>query len=141
MSDVKREYLRLRRRGWRAVDAIRAARIHERWRELEGDRVKIDLLPEIDAYDYDLVESEKDRKAIAARIESEGYWIAVAYIRLHDDDEWEEVESIGGFIGDDFDDSGYDVDLKLTALEALDAAYQREADSYADRATYASALP
>jgi len=135
---IKLEYQRLRRRNWRAVDAIRAARINCQWDELEAqDLLRVIQEPEIDWYEFDPSVDSKYKSEVEDRINREGYWIYLTQMRMSVDNEWETVDSCGGFIGFDWHDSGYDIDMKLAAIQALDDAYQFEANEMAERATYA----
>lgn len=96
--------------------------------------------PECEWYEHG-DDTPAQRKVTNARIEREGHWILVAYFRANDSDPWETCDSVGGFIGDDWKDSGYDVDLMAHALDCLDAERERIATEgaaeLAARATYA----
>lgn len=143
---TRHEYNRLRALGWTASDALRSARIKDRFSDLENDGlVKLELEPECDFYDDSYLEScgltpdrlAREREDLRNRIERDGHWILVAYYRADDESEWIAADSCGGFIGDDWKDSGYDTDLRSAAIDAIEAITQREADSLATRATYA----
>lgn len=142
---VTKEYNRLRSKDWIASAAFRAASIHARFTQYEGKFVKLSCEPEIDWYDdsyidsWDCSEQEKKRfkKELADRIEREGHWILAAYCRVDESNRWEMVDSVGGFIGDDFIDSGYDVDLKRAALKELNNRWEEAAKELSKRATYA----
>jgi hypothetical protein len=150
----KHEYERLRRLGWRANQALAAAKLRDRFAELDGDLVKLEVEPEIDFYDDSYIDcwthlSERararERNELRKRINSEGHWILVAYWRPNHDADWEMADSVGGFIGDDYRDSGYDDDLRRDALDALQHHEELEAELEAARlerrATYAGASP
>ncbi len=143
---VRREYDRLRDKGWTAADALRAARIHDRWTDLENaGLVKLDMDPEIDCYDDSYIDTwglspgraAREKREIHERINREGHWIVVVYARATDEDEWSPVDSCGGFIGTDHEDSGYDVDLMRAAIDAHDAMVADEASDLATRPSYA----
>lgn len=68
---------------------------------------------------------ERERQAEIDRIERDGVWGYVA--EYWDGDQWEHADSIWGFIGGDFDSSGYDTDLMESALDALDACLVAQA--------------
>ena len=138
---IKAEYERLRRNNWRAVDALRAARVKDRFEDLQNERlVRFRFEPECDMYEFGEGE-EPFREEITERINREGYWIVCTDYLNAETEEWEQAEAIGGFIGDDWQDSGYDVDLRLAAIEAhetcVEQAAQREADALESRATFA----
>jgi hypothetical protein len=140
------EYLRLRRNGCSGSYALRAARTLDAFTDAENDGlVKLECEPECDYYDDSYVDTwehcsqtAKDRakKEIADRIDRDGHWILVGYY-LDTDGTWERADCIGGFIGDDWQDSGYDVDIRQACLDQLEAQAQCGADELASRATYA----
>lgn len=123
------EYRRLRQLDWPAAKAWDAAKVNDAFEELDGDLVMWAIVPEHDVYDdsyidaWDISPKRKEalKRELAERISREGCWIVVSYFRPSADDEWIAVDSVGGFIGDDMKDSGYDVDLKRAALDALAA--------------------
>jgi len=126
---VKAEYRRLRAKEWPARDALRAAKVKDAWEDAEAEGlVRAICEPEIDYYDdsyVDTWEISDARKArikadIAARIERDGHWMyATEY--LDPVDGWTVADSCGGFVGEDFEDSGYDTDMREAALKALAA--------------------
>ena len=113
--DITREYKRLRKLGHKACDAYRAAVVSTEFEALEHDgRVSLELAPDLDA---DLSYLEQDhftdyREEIYARANEEGCWGVVVKV------EGAAIDSVWGFIGDDWKDSGHDTDLKLAAIEA-----------------------
>lgn len=128
MNPVEYEYHRLRRKEWAAQAAWRAAKTNAEWDAAEWEElVKLDVIPEFDVYDDSFIDTwglspkkaEAEKKEIHQRIERDGCWIIVSYFRPDRDAEWIAVDSVGGFIGDDYKDSGYDTDLKRAALDAL----------------------
>lgn len=68
---------------------------------------------------------EREREAYIDRINRDGVWGYVS--QWYDGEEWHDVGSIWGFVGDDFTGSGYDHDLMEAALDALDAHTSRQA--------------
>lgn len=127
-SALVREY-RKQRQYYHAELALRAARVELAWREAEArGLVRLQAEPEIDCYDdsyidtWDMSEGRKERakKEVADRIDRDGHWILLSQF-LTDSGEWETADSVGGFIGEDYKNSGYDVDLKLAALTAAGA--------------------
>lgn len=141
-------YQHYRDLGYTGIRALRNARIRIRFDALESeDRVRLHTEPEIDYYDDSYIDtwahlSERSKarlkEEIAERIDREGHWILIGQWRKSPDDAWESADNCGGFIGDDYIDSGYDSDIMRATIEAFDDANQREADSLDSRATYAA---
>lgn len=71
-------------------------------------------------------------------IERDGIWMYATEYRINAVTPWQSADSIGGVEGS-IRGSGYDLDLMNAAFDALDAAYQAEADALDARATFASA--
>ena len=126
-SWIRAEYDRLRKAGWPASDALRAARTKDAFDDLENEGI-VKLEAEIDpeGHDPSYVDTWTDRpqawrdrtkKEISERASSEGTWGIVAYARASEDAVWEEVYSCWDFVGTDWKDSGYDVDARLAAVE------------------------
>jgi hypothetical protein len=142
---TQRYYVKYRGKNYPASVALRAAKIRTEWDSLECDGlVRIEVLSEIDSYEsiYGREEDDKYRREINARIENEGFYIYEVQYRLSEDsEEWVTVDSLGGFIGDDWFDSGYDIDMMASAIDALrkeqDRAATDEAEQLMSRATYA----
>ena len=123
------EYKRLRSQGWRAQQALRAARVRDRFTDLEDvGLVKIEAEPEFEVYDDTYIDTwglspekvKQEKKKLWALIEREGCWIYTSYFRRDDKSEWIAVDSVGMCIGH-LKDSGYDVDLMAAAIEALES--------------------
>lgn len=129
---VRKHYTRYRALGYCASDALRSAHIVVRFEDEGGSRdggdydglVKLECDLEYEPYDHG-DDTPAQRKVTNDRIEHEGHWILVSYWRANDSDPWEQADAIGGFIGDDWRDSGYDVDLMASALDCLDAERER----------------
>jgi hypothetical protein len=111
---IAHEYTKLRDAGWRATDAMRAARIRERFSRLEAQG-RVQLLCEYDEGPYQHGDLE-DEDETNARIDSEGLYGLVA-LAVGPEERAEVVDSIWGFIGYDWQNSGYDTDLMLAACE------------------------
>jgi hypothetical protein len=148
---VLREYRRLRALrwsnphgclvgGWPASDALRAARIREAFDALEDeDLVRLRAVPDEDDWtctepDFDgqyarKCDADRAREEYEAAIEQDGLWILVAEYRLSEDDPWEHADACGGFLGDDLEDNGYDVDLRRSAVDAYHEARLRAASA------------
>jgi hypothetical protein len=135
------DYRRLRRLGWGARDAFLHAKAEEQFNELAySGRVRIDILPDEDADPdnilgdaYDPASNqgvqrstlERQRNAILDAIERDGVWGAVAKYQDINTGAWIFVDSIWGFVGDSFADSGYDTELRTAAVCAFIAQTER----------------
>jgi hypothetical protein len=117
---LRREYLSLRADGWRAVDALQHARVVAAFSKRSGSDVRLTLVPDHDAdLSYlDQREFADVRAAEYERARHAGVWGLKAEYRNEATDQWEETDSVYGFIGDDWKRSGYDADLMRSALAA-----------------------
>jgi len=117
-STIQREYARLRKLGYPASNAWRAAKVRARF---DGEPC-VRLVGETDLLDLDVswCETERELAELIDRANRDGVWMWRAEY-LDPVDGWTSAWDCSGFIGDDFDDSGYDVDAREAALEALDA--------------------
>lgn len=70
---------------------------------------------------WEVSESEKDaaKKEIWERIEQDGVWGIVVDKKCSECGHWDEVDSVYGFIGNEYKNSGYDTDIKATGLKAI----------------------
>ena len=85
---------------------------HMSFDDLTGDTYNADVNPDVPKHVMD-----KQRQAEIDRIDSEGVYGHRA--EYWDGSEWIETDSIWGFVGDDFQSSGYDGDLMSSAMEGL----------------------
>jgi len=164
-SRTLKTYQAQRALGWHAAQALRNARTLAAWDKLDGwtancddgtapyergsgyGAVRLRIVSD-DSYDDSYIDtwsdvSEKERERIRAdlweRIAQDGvcgvvgeYWTG---------DAWEHADSCFGFIGDDWRNSGYDVDIMSATMDAyvahvMDYASELEAtrpDMYAAR--------
>jgi len=130
MLDVHQEYRRLRALGFRAVDAMRSARIAAAFEEeQEAGTLRFRVVPDECFDDTHLDMTDNERRQLWARINCDGVWGIVSEYRCACCGAWREAESVWGFVGDDFVDSGYDVDVKVEALQKLRA--QQEGSEHA----------
>ena len=128
--NIQNTFNDFRKQGFRPVEAIRAARILQKWEPLESEGfVKLEWHPDSDPYDDSFIDTwtdenentrEQYRKALWRDIERDGVWGLVASIRTDTDDSeaWEVVDSIWGLVGQD--DAGYGPDLMNAAIQELD---------------------
>lgn len=108
--DTLRHYRFGRRRGLRAVDALRCARTESDWLATDGVR----LIAEPDDGFAAAYDAEEDQPA----------WILLAQVALEPDadpealNDWETVDSVGAVVGDPFECAELVTDLKWAAIEA-----------------------
>jgi hypothetical protein len=133
---IKKEYFLLRSKGWKAIHALRDARIKIKFEDLEADgMVRIVAEPDEaytwaghggDCYNVDLLADTVPggartilawKKAEMERVERDGFTYVKTEVQCPCCGSWEFVDGIGGFVGDDWKDSGYDTDLMATAIE------------------------
>lgn len=107
--------------------------INEHWDDLESAGfVKLDVLPDVlscyedlagDCFntkvnnDMDASVLESQEQAFKERIDRDGVWVIVG--KYFDSEKWVSVDSCGGFVGDDWKNSGYDNDIMQNTIEAL----------------------
>ena len=139
-AHIIKEYRRLRAKNWKSVEAMRAARVKDEFQNL-GMYVRFVVEADDELYDdsyIDEVTFPNGKKELWSRIGMEGVWGLVGKYRASEDEPWEVADSVWGFIGDDWEDSGYDIDIKENTIKALHQAWQRKADELSERATYAA---
>jgi len=83
--------------------------------------------PEVNS-DIDPIELKKQLKAEQRRVKRWGVWGYVAFGKCRCCDSWKQLDSIWGFIGNDFIGSGYDDDLMQACLDHLNR-YKKEFDN------------
>ena len=145
-SEIVRNYRMNRAKGMEATYALRVAKgtieFEKRAKEVEAafgvqeyaGLVKFEVIPEEhvdlddlfgDTFNPKVVtyitpeKLEDEKQAEIDRIDRDGVWGIVS--SYYDGEQWRQAESCGGFIGDDFKGSGYDIDAKQEALDALKA--------------------
>lgn len=109
---IGHEYHRLRSMGWTAAHAYTAAKARVAFEALEGDgdegglvRMRVEPDETYDATDW------LDEPETMARLERDGAWGIIGEARSSESAPWVHVDSVWGFIGDDFKDSLYDTDI------------------------------
>jgi hypothetical protein len=127
------EYKRLRAKDWNAKDARRVALINAAFDKAEqGGLVRFRVLPDesiyddsyIDTWTHETEEARKEaKKELWEKIEREGVWGILAEIHVKCShcgaDRWDASDSVLAFVGEDWKDSGYDTDVKGSALQAV----------------------
>lgn len=122
-ESMKHAYLYFREKGFRAAQAYDYAMVRLAWEKLEEkDLVRFSVVPDDSGFDvqdlYVDEDSENDKNRIRARVERDGIWGIVSEVRCPCCGQWTAVDSVWGFVGDDFVDSGYDWDVKAEAIKA-----------------------
>lgn len=140
-----REYQRLRRKGWRSADAWQVATVKARWEDAGGYiktdgydedttehpvrlRIEPDEIVSLDDLagdtfdpkanpDIPKARMDREREAFIETVNRDGVWGVIA--EYWNGEKWVHADSCWGFVGDDWQDSGYDVDAMEAALEAL----------------------
>lgn len=120
------EYYRLRSLGFNAHNALKAARSNVEFKKLElMGVVKFEVVPDESLYDdsyvddwTDMTESQRaaKKREIWAMIENEGVWQILAQTRCPCCGQWIIVDTVSGFVGDSYTDSGYDSDVRFSAI-------------------------
>jgi hypothetical protein len=118
---MSREYWRLRALGWRAQYAFHAARVNVRFEEAERRGLVRFIRQGDDTMTLEDLAgegmSERQMLDFAYRVDTEGAWYVGTEFQIGG--RWAPADSVGGFVGDDWKDSGYDVDMREAALERL----------------------
>lgn len=120
--DEQREYARLRAAGWHAKQALDEARtlvLFEQYEDAGWVRFRVE--PD-ELYEVDLDPScfsQRDIEAEHARVNNKGAWGIISEYRCPLGGTWEHADSVWGFIGDDWRDSGYDGDVRRAALDGV----------------------
>lgn len=121
-TNPRKVYRELRSLGWKAADALRSARIRAEFAALEGESVRLRLMPDYDptnAIECACDDAERCTARNRERAERDGVWGIVAEYRDPVTGDWCHASSVWGFIGDDWENSGYDDDVRKAALDAL----------------------
>lgn len=128
-TDHASAFRSLRSEGWTARDAWRAAKILEQaTAEIVADRLAFARVPDcdpdlswLDQTDEQMGRGfEAQAKAERERAERDGCWGIAAYVRISPNEEWEQVDSVWGFIGNDcLGSSGYESEILKAGLDRL----------------------
>lgn len=73
---------------------------------------------------------EAEEKDFEQRVERDGVWGAIAEVYLPDEDAWEELDAIWGFVGGDFIGSGYDEDMAKALIEKIRGSIKSEEEPW-----------
>lgn len=139
MDSFARAYARERAEGVRASIAFHNVRTRDAWRKAEWDEhsdpeigdVRLRVVPD-DCVDLDnlfgdtfnpkvnsdipLARLERERQAEVDRVNRDGVWGVIG--EYFDGEDWQHADSCFGFIGEDWKDSGYDVDIMNATMDA-----------------------
>lgn len=120
--NFNKEYFRLRALGWEARHAFNCAKINVAWDKLEDEGlVRFRTAPEECMTLDDVIgegADDKTRKLIEARAERDGVWGIIGEFK-NESGAWEQASSVWGFIGNDWEDSWSDTDVKQETMEQL----------------------
>jgi hypothetical protein len=114
----RKTYQDLRSKGWKAADAKRHAKVYALVNNELDSLVRLVAVAD-DYFDIGNVApmaDDAEKEATYSRVNSEGFWGCIAQFRLDTESEWIDSDSVYGFVGDDFIDSGYDTDLLESAI-------------------------
>ena len=143
----RREYARLRKAGWQARAAIRHARIIREFGDLEHDgkvrlRVESDDSASMDDLKGDMFSRRnhpgipesrmaREEKEFEDRVSHLGVYGIIGEYLNPATERWEHADSVFGFVGDDWRDSGYDADIMRATIDAYKEAIDAEEPMYA----------
>jgi hypothetical protein len=111
--------------------AIYQEKVNRLWDEYEDDRVRLLIQPDNDA-DLEFLEGDcfnpevnkinpetlkRQEKEFIDKINRDGVWGIVSEVKCLCCGEWTQADSCWGFVGDDWKESGCDLDVKAAALE------------------------
>lgn len=111
--------------------AMYQEKVNRLWNQYDETLVKLDVVADYDMDLDDLLGDlfdpkvnpdinphvlERQRKEEIERIERDGVWGIVSKVKCPTCGEWNQADSVWGFIGDDWKESGYDLDVKAAAL-------------------------
>lgn len=139
---LRANYLRERRKGNNARAAWRNVLVNALWDTLDyGDKdgrtlVRLRIVPDDADFNnlcgdtFDLKYNPNIRPAKLARelaefrekVERDGVWGVIGEFRTSAKEPWQHADSCWEFVGDDWKDSGYDVDIKEETLRQLRVA-------------------
>lgn len=130
INAIKKEY-RLNRRTMTAKQSLNDARTSIAFATLEDCHlVRLNVVPD-DSPDLSWLDQLDDkmgrgfeRQAVYQRERANdfGCWGIVGQYRVMTDPRWFEVDSVWGFIDNDWQNSGYDIDIKRATMDALRTA-------------------
>jgi hypothetical protein len=82
--------------------------------DLEGDTFN----PKVNK-DVPHARLEREQKEFREKVNREGVWGVIG--EYWDGEDWQHVDSCFGFVGDDWKESGYDIDIMRATLDAMKA--------------------
>lgn len=125
---VKVNYSYFRNKGFMAPQAYYFAKVKALWDVYEPlGVIQFRVVPDeleyddsyIDTWGFSKRAAKYQKEKLWKKIEQEGVWRILTEIRCPYCLSWTHVDSIGGFIGEDYNDSGYDWEVKAAAVEAV----------------------
>jgi hypothetical protein len=141
-ATILRNYKRERSKGILAKHALQNAKTRAEWYEKEcGEHddpemgsVRLRIVPDecADLADLDgdtfnpkvnpeipRARLEREQKEYHDKIDRDGVWGVIG--EYYDGETWQHADSCFGFVGEDWKDSGYDVDIMQTTLDAANS--------------------
>lgn len=119
-ATIRREYAK-QRKFWNAETSLRHAKIKAEFDK--RDDVRLVWIPDESTYDDSYIDTWTDqtptqraraRKDLWDMIERDGVWGLVSEVRCDCCDDWRQVDSCWGFVGQDA--HGYEYDIMAAAL-------------------------
>lgn len=83
------------------------------YEDLAGDTFNPDV-----NNDIPVEQLEREEREFKNRLECDGVWGVIGEVKCAHCGNWEHVDSCWGFVGDDWKESGYDVDIMAACIEA-----------------------
>ncbi len=130
-----RAYHRLRAQGWPAASAFIHTKTEMQFDDLGEDTVRLCIEPD-EFMSYEDLEGDcytpslhpeipasrilRERAAYRERIDQDGVFGIIG--EYHDGREWQHCDSCWGFVGDDWQHSGYDTDIRRETIDAYHIA-------------------
>lgn len=129
-SFIRAEYMRQRKLGNPAKWALHHARARDAFTDLENAglarlETKPDDCPDLSYLEQNCFADVRD--AEYDRANRDGVWGLVAEVFDPETGDWQEVDSVWGFTGDDWRDSGYDADMMRACIDWHDERMTRVA--------------
>jgi hypothetical protein len=129
-----------RRKGYTAKNALWEARVRVRWAKLEDETVRLRIVPDetcdMDDLKGDIFSREanpdipefrmaREEREFEERVDQDGVWGIVGEYKCPCCGQWTQADSVWGFVGDGWKDSGCDSDVMYATMAELGRAEVR----------------